>query len=268
MLNYQRLWQFWGFFIFEMEWSPLGTLRCYHCDGGPCHVWLPRVPYSFYVYILSNVSHHPQNENKRYCGTPTTEFRSLRIGLWWFGAPENRVFTIWVWGGTDFLGNGHSSEIYIYIYYIIFFCYHARRQKSHIPGTMYRSKPWQFYWSFDLCQKFPYWISCFSQKSTESSVGNPPGTSYAVLCFPGKSDRSRDYLIGQQVTIYYPQWISMGNIYLWNMGNISVISMKVFINRTLFFPNRLIFVDSHYSQSYHVWMLIFLQNPPIMPISL
>ena len=121
MLNYQRLWQFWGFFIFEMEWSPLGTLRCYHCDGGPCHVWLPRVPYSFYVYILSNVSHHPQNENKRYCGTPTTEFRSLRIGLWWFGAPENRVFTIWVWGGTDFLGNGHSSEIYIYIYYIIFF---------------------------------------------------------------------------------------------------------------------------------------------------
>ena len=28
--------------------------------------------------------------------------------------------------------------------------------------------------------------------------------------------------------------------------------MKVSINRTLFFPNRLIFVDSHYSQSYYV----------------
>lgn len=244
-----------------MEWSPLGTLRCHQCDGGPCHVWLPRV------------CHHPQNENKRYCGTPTTEFRSFRIGLWWFGAPENRVFTIWVWGGTDFLGNGHSSVIYIYI---IFFCYHAHRQKSHIPDvqvntltvlSIIRSMPLSHFGSAASArnpQKFP---SSDPQKSTESSVGNPPGTSYAMWLSwkiqPIKrlSDRPTGNNLLSPMNIY-GEYLSM-NIY----GEY-LYDMKVSINRTLFFPNRLIFVDSHYSQSYYVWMLIFLQIPPIMPISL
>ena len=266
MLNYQRLWQFWGFLFLRwngLHWVPSGViiamagLVMFDCQGY-------RILFMFIYYRMFLIT--PKMKTRG-----TAERRLLSLGHYGSDCDDLGHRKI------EFLPSGFGVEQtfwgmdihrkYIYILYY-FFCYHARRQKSHIPGTMYRSKPWQFYWSFDLCQKFPYWISCFSQKSTESSVGNPPGTSYAVLCFPGKSDRSRDYLIGQQVTIYYPQWISMGNIYLWNMGNISMISMKVFINRTLFFPNRLIFVDSHYSQSYHVWILIFLQNPPIMPISL
>jgi hypothetical protein len=99
---------------------------------------------------------------------------------------------------------------------------------------MYRSTPWQFCRSFDLCH-FPILDQLLQPEIHRNSHPvihrNPqsrPLETHLELpmpCgFPGKSNRSRDYLIGQQVTIYYPQWISMGNIYLWiSMGNISMI---------------------------------------------